>query len=923
MLLDLAHLGLFGKPGHPLTLGRYVLLEAIGAGGAGVVYSAYDPELDRRVAVKLLHTRDGPEDSTQARERFTREARALAQLSHPNIIVVHDFAAISPQESTPWSQGASDPDAFIVMDLITGRDLKRWAEEEAPTWREIVEVFVAAGRGLAAAHGAGLVHRDFKPHNVMIGNDGQVRVMDFGLVRKMQVRDEDMVCGEIDSESGHGADHSERTASRVFMGTPAYMAPEQHRVLDVDARADQFSFCATLYECLYGSRPFPSRRDDMLDSCRNGRLAQPTVSRRVPGWVRKAVLRGLSFSPEDRWPSMEALLKVLSRDARKRWQWTAVASTAILAFVAGGTTWAQHLAEQALACAGGPTQMTPVWSELTKHQAKAAFVATGVSYAEDTWMRVEKLLDAHTTQWLGVHREVCEATHVRREQSDILMDLRMRCLQRRLWDIDGLMKSFLRADVGVVERAVEAANGLTPLAGCSDAERLQAQVPPPEDPALRARADALWERLAETKALGVSGKTKEGLERALSILGEAKDLGYGPLEAESWLQLARLRGDAYDPDAEDAAMHAMLIADANKMDEVRVQATILLVNVLGQVSNRPQEAQRWGQQAHAALERVGGNPLLEADLLISQGHAFRIHGDYVRALELGLREVALLEELGRTDSRLGAALVLVGIASRKLGEYEQARLHLERSAQVLEQTLGARHPQLARSLLELGRTFMRQGEYARAHVEMRRAQAIVEASLGEDGSLSSLVALYEGQVFLREGQYGSAQEYLEQALARLLKNTPDHPNHPIVAYTRTWLGDLYRRQGKYDKARAELETAVRDFERGGLPNMLAYALTGLGATLLEGGNAHAALQPLERAVSTLESLGKNIRPKELAEARFALGRALWASSRDPHRGHALVSEARRALASIGKDEQRDVAEVDDWLRRHSMPSAQP
>jgi len=897
------------------TVHRYVVLRTLGRGGMGIVYLAFDPELERQVALKLLTTRSEGISVTTAREvrtRMLREAQAMAKLSHPNVLPVYDVGSYA---------GA----IFMATEYVEGGTLREWSTSQPRSWQEVVEVFIAAGRGLAAAHAAGLIHRDFKPQNVMIGTDGQVRVMDFGLVRNVSENvdtpspeQQTNVVGIDAKRASSSALDTELTDAGTCLGTPAYMAPEQHRGHNVDARADQFSFCVALYESLYGVRPFPSKRDDMLQACENGRLATPTIKPRVPTWLRKGMLQGLSFRPEDRFAAMEPLLKILSRDPRKRWQWAMVTSTAVLGFVVGGTSWARHLSDQAAMCSGGPAQMAPVWSAETKERAKASLSATGVPYAEDTWNRVESLLDAYASEWMGVHRESCEATHVRKEQSEALMDLRMRCLQRRLWDVNGMMKTFSQADATTVKLAVETATRLTPPSRCSDAERLQAQATAPDDPEARARVDTLSQQLADAKALGSSGKTKEGLESTQSILEQAKALGYGPLQAESSLVLSRLRTDAVDPTAEAGAMETILLAEANDMDEVRAQATVLLVEIVGHLQMRPQEAMRWGKLAEAVLGRLGGDPGLEAELLNGLGHAARISSDFVRARELGLQQVAVLEQLERVDSRLGWGLGLVGSTARKLGEYDEARAYLERAVQSLEQTLGARHPQLADVLIELGRTYLLQGDYAGAHATLKRAQAIVEESLGRDGvSLYAQVLLHRGRVFLHEGHYEAAQEHIEDALARYEGILP--VDHPQLAYTRVILADVYRRQAGFDKAQAQLEPAIQNLEKATQKLSLALALTTSGRTSLDRGDAGAAVEPLERALSIMDSTGKNVRPKERAETRFALGMALWASGRDPGRGHSLVSQARDGFAQTGIDQAKDLAEAENWLHQHLHP----
>jgi serine/threonine protein kinase len=222
-------------------VGRYVLLDAVGSGGMGVVYAAYDPELDRKVAIKLLRfDRLGSEAGERDRLRLQREAQAIARLSHPNVVHVYDVGTFGDQ-------------VFVAMEFVAGRTLRQWAEEEPRPWREVVDRFALAGRGLAAAHAAGLIHRDFKPDNVLLGDDGRVRVVDFGLARPAGQQP----APEGERTPSGGTLAHPLTEWGVVVGTPAYMAPEQLRGEASDERSDQLSFCVSLYETLYGERPFP------------------------------------------------------------------------------------------------------------------------------------------------------------------------------------------------------------------------------------------------------------------------------------------------------------------------------------------------------------------------------------------------------------------------------------------------------------------------------------------------------------------------------------------------------------------------------------------------------------------------------------------------------------------------------------------
>jgi tetratricopeptide (TPR) repeat protein/predicted Ser/Thr protein kinase len=282
-------------------IGRYVIEERLGAGGMGVVYSAWDTALARSIALKIVRPR-GSVDSTQARLR--REAKAMARLSHRNVVPVFDIAT-------------HDDRLFIAMELVEGEPLRAWVTRPRP-WREVLALFVKAGHGLEAAHAAGLVHRDFKPDNVMVGDRDEPRITDFGLARELV----DAEPSQPPAISDHSTELLQVTATGSFAGTPAYMAPEQLLDNVTGPAADQFSFCVALFEVLYGERPFqPAVRepDALLDEVRAGRVAKPDpTTRGVPRRLHAAVVRGLAYSAEDRWPSMAALVAELERCGRRR-----------------------------------------------------------------------------------------------------------------------------------------------------------------------------------------------------------------------------------------------------------------------------------------------------------------------------------------------------------------------------------------------------------------------------------------------------------------------------------------------------------------------------------------------------------------------------------------------------------------------------
>ncbi|MEX1363672.1 MAG: protein kinase, partial [Nannocystaceae bacterium] len=295
-------------------VGPYVINDTLGKGGMGCVYRAFDRRLNRQVAIKVLHGDLGRSEQ----QRLVREAQAMAQLGHPNVVQVHEV-------------GEHEGRAFVVMEMVEGQTLSTWQRSEPrPDWRACVQVYLQAGAGLAAAHEQGLVHRDFKPSNALVDERGRVRVLDFGLVGTSLSLDDGPT---VDDGLSRGEPRSfesldwvsERlTQTGAVMGTPAYMSPEQIRGEEVDARSDQFSFCVSLYEAVYGQRPFVGKDLGMLAcAVRDGRLAPVESDTRVPARLAAALLRGLAYEPSERWSSMEALLAELRRQVTpprvRRW----------------------------------------------------------------------------------------------------------------------------------------------------------------------------------------------------------------------------------------------------------------------------------------------------------------------------------------------------------------------------------------------------------------------------------------------------------------------------------------------------------------------------------------------------------------------------------------------------------------------------
>jgi len=304
--------GVAALPGVGARIDRYELIGVLGRGGMGTVYRARDPRLGRDVALKLVHP--GALGHARSEEQLAREGQAMARLSHRNVVTVFDV-------------GTAGDHLYIAMELVEGTTLRGWLKERSRSWREVIDVLERAGRGLAAAHDAGLVHRDFKPDNVLIGADGEPRVTDFGLAKLLST---EAGADSLDGAFAIGSSDPDLTHGTAIVGTPAYMAPEQRQGRRFDVRADQFAFCVTAWEALFGVRPQVVKGGE-------DKAATPEARpkpRRVPRWLRGAVERGLAQKPEERWPSLRALLDAVAR-RRARTRFAVVAAAGVAAVVGG------------------------------------------------------------------------------------------------------------------------------------------------------------------------------------------------------------------------------------------------------------------------------------------------------------------------------------------------------------------------------------------------------------------------------------------------------------------------------------------------------------------------------------------------------------------------------------------------------------
>ncbi|MCP4659220.1 MAG: serine/threonine protein kinase [bacterium] len=774
-------------------LGRYVVLNAIGSGGMGNVFAAYDPELDRKVALKVLRGEHlASETREEAESRLLREARAIAKLAHPNVVAVYDVGAVGER-------------LFVAMELIDGVTLAGWRAAERRSWREILRVFLEAGKGLAAAHRAGLVHRDFKPGNVMLAADGRVRVLDFGLARPIDRR-----AAMSPAPSGEPAVESPLaeplTLPGKAVGTPAYMAPEQLDGAGADARSDQFSFCLALYEALYGEMPYGGRTvTELRHNIRHRRVREAPAEASVPGWLRRVLLRGLEPDPAARFASMDELLAALAKDpALRRRRWLVAAAVAVVsAAVPAGLF---HLrSRQELLCQGAERRLQGIWDAARKAEIRAAFAATGLDYAEDSWSYAENTLDRATTAWVSMHTEVCEATHRRAEQSLTMLDRRMTCLDARLYEIRAVSDLFARADPQVVTEAGAAADNLTSLAGCIDRRALMELVPPPEDEDTRHRVEEVRTLLAESKVREDLGKYPEALAIAEEAFAAAGELGYRPLVGEAQLRLARGLGRAgRAAEMREHLLETVGIAQAAHHRELLAEAmTALIINAF--LRGEGEEARIWARLARSVIEGLGERADIESRRLQYLAIAVTLEGQFEQSIEYFKTLLEVTPDLGpRVRCQ---ALTNIGESYANLKRFEEAETYMRQALESSEESFGPDHFFVVLPLMNLGNIFLQQNELEQALAYDRRALRIFERKVAPEHPDLTQLLTEMSQALIASGRAAEAIPYLEQAV-RMRELAPGDP--ALLARSRFHLARALWITGR-DRAQArELAVAARD-----------------------------------------------------------------------------------------------------------------
>jgi tetratricopeptide (TPR) repeat protein/predicted Ser/Thr protein kinase len=936
---------LFGEEADPpAQIGRYEIEGRLGRGAMGSVFAARDPNLGRTIALKVLHRAARAAASDAYVTRLLREAKLLAKLTHPNVVAVYDV-------------GEEDGVVHIAMELVRGRTLRAWTERHPPRTRAqaraLVELYEQAARGLAAAHAAGVVHRDFKPDNVLVGDDGRVRVADFGLAvgrvdAHVSSRDED-----ASTEAPIGAPSATLTATGQLVGTPAYMAPEQFAGEDVGPAADQYALCVALYEGLYGRRPFEAKSVQALAHLVvEGEIVIPSAPHVAAG-LRAVLRRGLAREPARRFADMRELGMALHR-ASTGWRRWALGG-AVLSAALGGAAVSQLLVPGASLCTGARDRIETVWNASRREEVKRAFEATGLAWKDTAAERAITALDELARAWPVEHRAACEATRVRGEQSEEVLDRRIACLDGQLRATSALVDVLASADSGVVEHVDALIGRLPAVDRCARVDDLLDKDPLPADPDTRAMVQALEARLDRIDALEAAGKLDECTAEEAGLVEAAEATGHRPTIAHAWSLRAAVAQLRRDPDAvTEATRRAITVALGASEDELASRLAVQLASHHATILQQPAEAVTWAELGIALAERTGGSARVRALAFITAGHALQQLGEHDEALRMAERGAEIFRETDPRSAAHGRALAdLAGVHANQ-GRVERARPMMVEAIEILSEALGREHPDVAQDMMNLAAIDVWRGDAEGARQSVDEAIAILEAALGPNNLRVSDALEILGAAELKLGEHESAAAHFERGLEiRRATLGADHRTlmRPLENYASTLV-----QIGKPERARAIAEDAARvleaiaqdDPERvrksitvgyllyvtGAKDEGLALAEQGIvrlapdrlgardfelvsryGSMLRDAGRVTESVDWFVRAMETVDAQTGALAP-DRASTRLRLAEALWDVGDERPRAIALATEAKAILDPFADSSVALAREIDTWLAAH-------
>jgi tetratricopeptide (TPR) repeat protein len=876
---------------------RYVVKALLGKGGMGAVYLARDLTLDREVALKLHRAGSGS-------ERLHREAMAMAKLAHPNVVTVFEVATV-------------DDRLYVAMEYIKGDTFRGWLTSTPRTWRQIISLLLEVGNGLAAAHAAGLVHRDFKPENVLVGDDGRPRVGDFGLARvgsspsttfRKYVPAVDTSTETAETlPAGDTPTDSSMTAAGTILGTPAYMALEQLNGEVVDARCDQFAFCVVAWEALYGKRPFAGTTLTALHEAITERAYQVPRRTSVPQRVRAVLERGLASEPGERYPDITSLLAALRTAAAPRTK-RHLAFGGVAALALGGVaivaiTVVGHRRHEA-ACAAAGNEMLRVFDDAKRAELRAAFVATGSPFAVSSADRASDVLARYTTLLATKAIDVCRGLG---EPSRITA-ARRTCLADRRRDVVAFVDLLAHPDKALVQRAASSAWGLFEPDPCNDPQTLLARA---------SRATTLTpDQAAEIrriKSLGDAGRYDESLAAAKPLVAAARATANKSLELDALLGLASTESELEKPEARADYEQAIALAETLGRDLDAAVAYAALANNAGVVTHQFADAHRFVGLARAKLERLGGkNPAIHGDLLMTEAQVL-LDENRLGEAETAMRQAAstIEDAYGPDHPKLGAAYGTLSQIQRSQRKITDSLTSSERALAILERTLGTDHPTVAGAHMNLAQALMDTKRYDDAREHLLRADIVFARVFGDTHPLRAAVAGNLGGLEQLQGHWDAALVASRRAVTIL--EAIEGPDSADVSGARRDVARELALAGRTQDAITEQTHALKILDAMGADaeGRIVSALTELAEYNLAASHPALAIPHAERALAIATKRPQDANPTEIADATRALANALYDSKRDRVR-------ARKLVEGLRETDPAKRTEHDAWLAAHPL-----
>ena len=860
------------RPEPGTEIDHYVVVDFLGAGAMGEVLRARDTVLGREVALKLLGRMPGPKWG----DRLVREAQAMARMSHPNVVTVYGVGE--------YDAGGGETIFYVAMELVEGTTATAWVEDKH-SWVDVLGMYVAAGEGLAAAHERGIVHRDFKPDNVLVGNDGRARVGDFGLAAAMGAELEELHTESDDALS------IDLTRTGELLGTPRFMAPEQLRGAPLDHRADQFAFAVSLYRGLYGAYPYKGKTiTELLRAYKKPPVAPPSGNE-TPAAVWTALRRALQTQRRERFGDMNELLtelrEVLGRKKRTR---AVVASVAVGVIGLGGGIAATELTQER-PCDRVGEGITATWNEQRRSDLQEALGEDGL----EVFDRVARRLDKFSAGWQQAASELCRATHVQRVQSEEALQVRMRCLELQRGRIAATLDVLeRRPEPRVVQRAIPTLDLLVAPADCRTLASLSVARPDGTE-----ATDDL-NRLFALESLGLYVEARE--------LGE--DLLERVVRPETRSEVLLSLGRVYSAIAEgqraneafrDAARHA---ADA-KNDSVVARAWVYRAweSIRRQ---RYDEAAIQLEASRVAMRRGDESRGMEYQLAKAAAKLHQVSGELDLALLESEKALAAADDaqspLARATTLAIRAEILVG-----MGRHEEAAADAESQVEIYVDELGENHHDTHLARHNLGTILLNSNHIDEAREHIAAARDGFRTLLGEENL--GFVNAASGLVII-DGMLGEHERAIEGGKAVLdLLERIDEPDAENGIYVRNAMAQAYRALRRYDEAEKTITEAIAIQERilGTEHPALAVALIGRGEIRKMRGSTELALADYERALklSPEGSIDSAYAKTGLGQCKLTLGESA--------EGRRLLEEALELHRSVRSNPQ-NIEKLEQLLR---------